>query len=1042
MSFASSLARTLGFTAVYVCATYAGRLTVMDETNLSLVWPAAGVSAVWAVVQFRSRWRALDAVALGAVTIVVNMMTGASVTLALWFVAANLLQASVFAWLCHRWLPGSWGGVQVQPLGRLIELWRLAAAAFVGTACGAMVGPTGLWVESGTYSWPATAVWLTRNTVSILLIGAASVRVGKALQTLWSASPRVGLRARWATVPRRRRLEYLALCALSVVVYTAVFGLSHRLPLAFVVIALTMWAGLRLHTTFVVLHDLVFGAATVLFTLHGTGVFAQIPSHPVRALVAQAFVGMIAVTGLALALGRDERDALLARLSGAERSAARQAKMMTTIIDSMAEGLTVVDSRGRFLLRNPAVRRLMGGVISSSEVMAKPDFYGLFHPDGRPLTLEEMPYRRALLGTDVRGMDILVRNPGQPDGRILSVSSTALPDEDGDRYAVSMFHDVTAERRHRQELALFAGAVAHDLQNPLTTVEGWSEALAEMIDEAPERLDPAEQADAVLRIRRAAARMRNLINDLLAYTTARDAALSPTMVDLDELVNDIAIARIDQAQSNDAPVPTFIVGQMLPVYADPVLIRQLLENLFGNAIKYTAPGVVPRITIGTEAQDGLVTVTIDDNGIGIPHGQQEAVFDNFHRAHRTAGYSGTGLGLGICKRIVERHGGTIRAADNPAGSGARLVLSLPSGPNVVLPPHPGEPITEPVTPAATGAEAAAAPTTTTHGEADGQPLAPAATFEHVAHLILEYLHDRMPLAFWAVTRVENGRQMYLYLDADNGYGLRQGQSHPWQDSFCVHMAAGRAPTVARDAQQVPAYAQAGVNQLIDIGTYAGAVITEPDGTLFGAICGLDPQTHNDDPRMVNAEPLLALLGRLLTAALAADRAQDRSTNALLRRQLSGTEIDALTGLPNRHAWQRLIRQAQARYERLADPTVIAVLDLDRLKAVNDSQGHAAGDACLMTAATAIQRGLRDTDIVARIGGDEFGLLLGRCTTDDAPTVVARIEAELDAAGISGSIGWTAVTAAEDFAAAVERSDAAMYATKLDRREHHLSSRPI
>ena len=677
MSVRSSLMRTLGFAVVYVCASYAGRLTVMDQTNLSLVWPAAGVSAVWAVVQFRVRWRAVDAATLAAVTMVVNMVTGATVALALWFVAANLLQAGVFGWLCHRWLPDSWGGVQVQPLSRLTDLWRLVAVAFVATACSAVVGPTGVWAADGVYSWPATAVWLTRNTVSILVIGAAAVRVGKALQAWRSASPRMSLRDRWAAVPWPRRLEYVSLTALSAAVYGAVFGLNHRLPLEFVVIALTMWAGLRLHTTFVVLHDLVFGCVTVLCTLHGGGVFAQITSDSARALVAQAFVGMIAVAGLALALGRDERAALLAQLSTSEQSAARQAKMMSTVIDSMTEGLTVVDSHGRFLLRNPAVRRLMGGVVSTSDAMARPDYYGLFHPDGRALAPSEMPYRRALAGTDVRNMDVLLRNPGLPDGRILSVSAIALPDEDGGRYAVSVFHDVTAERRHRDELASFAGAVAHDLQNPLATVEGWSEVLAQAIEDAPGGVASAEEADAVVRIRRAAARMRNMINDLLDYTTARDATLSPTMVDLGVLVNDIAIARIDQAQSNGALVPSFVVGDLHPVYADAVLIRQLLENVVGNAVKYSVSGVVPQITVGTDRHDGLVAVTIDDNGIGIPHGQHEAVFDNFHRAHPAAGHSGTGLGLAICKRIAERHGGTICATDNPAGRGTRLIVTLP-----------------------------------------------------------------------------------------------------------------------------------------------------------------------------------------------------------------------------------------------------------------------------------------------------------------------------------------------------------------------------
>ncbi|WP_271190035.1 diguanylate cyclase domain-containing protein [Dactylosporangium matsuzakiense] len=1028
--------RTLAFAGAYIAATYLGRLTVMDQTNLSMVWPAAGVSAVWAVVQLRSRWAALDAVALAGVTVVVNMLTGASAALAWWFVGANLLQAGVFGWLCHRWLPEAWGAAYVRPLSRLSELWRLLASAFLATACGAMIGPTGVWAVSGAYSWPSTAVWLTRNTVSILLIGTAAVRTGTAVQRWWTASPRPGLRSQWATVPARRRLEYVALVAASVAVYVATFGLNHRLPLAFTVLPLTIWAGLRLHTTFVVLHDLVFGSVAVLFTLHGGGVFAQIASHPARAIVAQAFAGVIAVVGLALALGRDERTTLMLQLSAAERSAARHAKMMSTIIDSMVEGLTVVDSQGRLLLRNPAVRHLMGGVVSSSGAIADPAFYGLFHPDGRPLTPAEMPYRQALEGTDVRNMDLLARNPSLPDGRMLSVSSTALRDEDGDRYAVTVFHDVTAERRHRDELASFAGVVAHDLQNPLTTVEGWSENLEELLDAAPQHAGSAEQMSAIQRIRRAAARMRNMINDLLEYTTARDASLAATMVALDDLANDIALARIDQAQSTGAPVPGFTIRDLPAVYADPVLIRQLLENVIGNAIRYTAPDTVPQISVGAHAgDDGFVTVTIDDNGIGIPQGQHEAVFTNFHRAHRAAGYSGTGLGLGICKRIVERHGGSIGAADNPTGTGTRITFTLPAD-ATGTPPEREEPAGVRV-PSAPAPEADAQPAS---AETSDTVMLPAATFEHAAQLVLDFLHDRMPLAFWAVTRVENGRQTYLYLDSDNGYGLRQGQSHPWEASFCIHMAAGTTPAVARDAQQIPAYAAAGVNQLIDIGAYAGAAITEPDGALFGAICGLDPHTHTDDARMADAEPLLELLGRLLTAALAADRANQQATNATLREQLSA-ETDPLTGLPNRRAWQRLIEQTQLRCERLADPTVIAMLDLDRLKVINDSQGHAAGDAYIVTAAHAMRRALRETDVAARLGGDEFGFLLQRCTEDDAPTVIDRIRTELEAAGVEASIGWAAVTAEDGFAAALDQADTAMYATKLQHRRRRPAETP-
>ncbi|MEU4624785.1 diguanylate cyclase [Actinoplanes sp. NPDC023801] len=1031
----ASVLRTLGFTLLYLAATYAGRLTVMDETNLSLVWPAAGVSAVWFLVQFTSPWRGLDVAALAVVTVVVNMVTGAPASLAMWFVIANIVQAGLFAYLLRRWAPHLWGCGGERPLSRVSDLWHLVSAAFLGTVGGALIGPTGLWAISGNYSWSATAVWLTRNTVSILLIGVAGLRLGQLLRDhrAGRGPDHVAWRQTWADTGMPRKLEYLTVVVLSAAAYTIVFGINDDLPLAFAVIGMTVWAASRLHTVFVVLHDLVFGSAAILFTLSGQGVFAQIESHPARALVAQLFVGLIAVAGLALALGRDERKELVHELREAQQAADRQAKLMSTIVDSMREGLAVVDEQGRFLLRNPALRELVGGVVSSSDRMARPAFYGLFHPGGTPLEPEEMPHRRAFTGDDVHDMDILIRNPGLPDGRIVSVNSRALPlDLDGTRCAVTVFHDVTAERRHRDELASFAGSVAHDLLNPLATIEGWTDALTDTFRAEASHPEAAEAASGLARISRAAARMRELINDLLAYTTARDATLSPAMIDIDEMVRDLATARIDQAESTGRPVPEFRIGDLRPVYADPTLIRQLLDNLISNAIKYTANGVTPRLRVDSERTGDLITVTIDDNGIGIPEGQHASIFDNFHRAHTNAGYTGTGLGLGICKRIVERHGGTITATGNPGGSGSRFTFTLPAEtttlPSQQQPRQNPAPFRtpDPVTPPAAAAELS---------------LPTSGVFEHAAQLVLDYLQQRMPLALWAVTRVENGRQMYLYLDGDNGYGLRQGQSHPWQDSYCVHMATGQAPAVARDAQAVPVYAAADINKLIDIGTYAGAPITEPDGSLFGIICGLDPHTHTEDPRMADAEHLLVLLGQLLTVALSADRTQDRSADALLREQLNA-DTDELTGLPNRRAWQRAIDQAQERYQRLADPTVVAILDLDRLKTINDTLGHAAGDAYLQAAARAAQCALRDTDIIARLGGDEFGLLLPKCEQASVEAVIARLNTELEAAGVTASIGWAPVTAELGLAGALHDADTAMYRAKQQQRQNTAPSGPL
>jgi signal transduction histidine kinase len=243
-----------------------------------------------------------------------------------------------------------------------------------------------------------------------------------------------------------------------------------------------------------------------------------------------------------------------------------------------------------------------------------------------------------------------------------------------------LLSDVTADRRQRDELATFAGVVAHDLLNPLATIEGWSETCQELLVELPDQPDVVQARNGIVRIYTTAQRMRQLIGDLLAYTTAQHSELNPEEVDLAGLARDLAAARIETATATDARVPTLDIDDLAPVFADRVLVRQLLDNLISNAVKYVAPGVTPELIIRTVPAGDMVTVTVADNGIGIPAGQHLAIFQRFHRAHASAGYAGTGLGLAICSRIVERHGGTIHVEDDPGG-GSRFVFTLPAVPS-------------------------------------------------------------------------------------------------------------------------------------------------------------------------------------------------------------------------------------------------------------------------------------------------------------------------------------------------------------------------
>ncbi|GAB1646466.1 hypothetical protein KRMM14A1259_68890 [Krasilnikovia sp. MM14-A1259] len=679
-----SLARTAGFAVVYALALLAGRMTVIDGSGMALVWPAAGVAVVWFCVQRHARTRWVDVCALSLIALAGNVATGVAVPAGVVLAAANLVQAVVFVWLLGRWRPTLWGADGNARLSAPRDLAYLLAVTVVAAAAAASAafGLTGLWLAAAPMSWLVAAEWMARQVASIFVVGTTGLWFGPAISGFqarhgslagwWQATDKA-LRA----MPAWRVAEYLAVALCSTVAYLMGFVFDHGLPLAFPLIALTVWAAVRLRTSFLVLHHLIFGAAAMLFTLHGEGPMAAVADPHLRAMTAQAYVVLISAIGLALALGRDERITLMAELTRQKEEQTRHAAMMSAVIDSMADGLSLVDADGQVVLRNPAGVRLLGPAGAMHDVQPR-----VHHLDGSPVTAQTLPPARALAGEKVDPIDLLFTDPDGRDGRILRVSATPLPGCDGTRNAVVLYHDVTVERRHRDQLATFAGAVAHDLQSPLTTVEGWSEAAADALDGDQPAIGLAR--DGMNRVTRAAVRMRGLINDLLAYTSARDADLNLTQVDLTAMVGDIAAGRADTAAAAGQPVPQVALGRLHPVLADSGAVRQLLENLIGNAIKYTDPAATPHVRVTSTHSGGFVQVTVADNGIGIPAGQHEAIFDNFHRAHPGAAYAGTGLGLAICHRIVTRHGGTIHAGDNPGG-GARFTFTLPAADPISAP---------------------------------------------------------------------------------------------------------------------------------------------------------------------------------------------------------------------------------------------------------------------------------------------------------------------------------------------------------------------
>ncbi|MEV6596706.1 ATP-binding protein [Actinoplanes sp. NPDC051346] len=399
--------------------------------------------------------------------------------------------------------------------------------------------------------------------------------------------------------------------------------------------------------------------------------------------------GLVWVLATGRARARAEVKHATAELATAEADARRQAELLGAVLDGISDGVGVVDHQGEFLLHNPAAKAILGLGVDKGGVDNWQDHYGIFEPDTiTPFPTPRLPLVRALAGESVDQVEMVIRNPAQPDGVTITVSARPLSGA-GQGAAVAVFHDISArklaeaqlaatvtELREREaDLRAFAGVVAHDLKAPLSVVAGY----AEFLDEALATGAPSTALRPTLhKVHSGVARMSRLIDDLLAYATARDGVLQPATVDLQTLTADVITGRTAHLRGNPAiAFPDIYTGSLPTVHADPVLVRQLLDNLIGNALKYTLPGQPARIDIAArDDAPGWTRIEIADRGIGIPAAEHDQVFERFHRSAAHSSYTGTGLGLAICKKVIERHGGRIHAEDNPGG-GIRIIFTLP-----------------------------------------------------------------------------------------------------------------------------------------------------------------------------------------------------------------------------------------------------------------------------------------------------------------------------------------------------------------------------
>jgi PAS domain S-box-containing protein len=625
----------------------------------TVVWPPTGLALAALLLYGRHLW---PAIFIGA--LLVNYTTAPSWPASFGIALGNTFEALVGCWLVQRVA----GGLNAFNTPRSIIAY-FVSAVLASTAVSATFGVTTLcFIRSAAWS-QFTNIWMTwwlGDAVSNIIV--APLLILTATQPLrFHAS---------------RMIEGTGLLIVTALVAFLAFGhvTSRNHPIAYLAVPPLIWAAFRFGSRGAATLALLISCIAIYGARKGFGPFvAEDPNKSL--LFLQAFMATITMVALVLAsVVREQQRATQALRDSEERFRVLADSAPVLIWVNGREGCQFVNRAYREFFDRPEEELLGFGWTSS------------VHPDDRQSYVQA--YEKAAANRLPFQAEVRLR---RADGQYRSVLSTGeprlLPSGEWIGY-VGSCTDITelvqareALARHRAELEqtvtertaklreliaeleAFSYSVSHDMRAPLRTMQGYANIL---LEDYKEKLGP----DGVLleKIVKSALRLDRLIIDVLAYSRVVRAELKLSPIDTEPLLRDL----IEQNPTWHLPSAEVMVVKGVPrVMGNEALLSQCFTNLIGNAIKFVAPGTVPRVRIWGEEISGRTRISFQDNGIGIRPQDQGRIFGIFERVHG-AQYEGTGIGLSIVRKAIERMGGSL-GLDSKPGAGSTFWIELQKG---------------------------------------------------------------------------------------------------------------------------------------------------------------------------------------------------------------------------------------------------------------------------------------------------------------------------------------------------------------------------